>query len=84
MENQFKPFMDAISRYETIIKRQESIIRDLTDFRERVENIIYKSPELDEHGNTKPYRYDHLLTELRAACNMDNGPVWEAPWRVVK
>lgn len=84
MENQFKPFMDAIGRYETIIKRQESIIRDLTDFRERVENIIYKTPELDEHGNSKPYRYDNLITELRAACNQEEGPVWEAPWRVVK
>lgn len=84
MENQFKPFMDAIERYETIIKRQEAIIREQTDFRERIEKILFKTPELDEHGNSKPCRYDNLLSELRAACNNDEGPVWEAPWRVVK
>lgn len=82
IDKQLAPFTALVARQEEIIKKQEEVIRELTDFRERIENIVYRGQELDEHGNSKPYRFDHLLGELRAALN--NEFEWKQPWRVVK
>lgn len=72
------PFISTLKRQEEIIARQEAELKELRDFKDSVEKIIYKGAELDEHGNSKPYRFDHLLMELRAVLN--NEPVWSAPW----
>lgn len=81
LDKQIRPFMEAIERRDEIIKKQQAALRELTDFREQIENIVYRGQELDEHGNSKPYRFDHLLGELRAVLNNET---WQAPWRVVK
>jgi hypothetical protein len=58
-----------------------TIIADRT-FKDRIMDTIYKAPELDEHGNSKPYRYDHLIMELREAVNGEFQ--YQMPWRIAR
>lgn len=76
------PYKADLERKVERIDRLEREIRELRDFKETVRGLVYKAAELDEHGNCRPYRYDNLVTEIRAALNND----WEyhAPWKVVK
>lgn len=84
MSKEYTPFIEEIGRLREEIGRLKAENASLKDFKDRIMSTIYKAPELDEHGNSKPYRYDNLITELRAALNHEEAPVWEAPWRVVK
>lgn len=75
-----EPFMDEIGRLREEIGRLKAENENLRDFKERIISTIYKAPELDEHGNSKPYRFDNLLVELRAAAN--NEFAYQMPWGI--
>lgn len=81
-KNEFTPFMDEIGRLREEVGRLKAENADLKEFKDRIMATIYKAPELDEHGNSKPYRYDKLLVELRAAANNEFN--YQMPWKVVK
>lgn len=76
------PYMEEIGRLREEIGRLKAENASLKDFKDRIMDTIYKAPELDEHGNSKPYRYDHLIMELREAVNGEFQ--YQMPWRIVR
>lgn len=78
MSKEYTPFIEEIGRLREEIGRLKAENKDLKEFKDRIMQTIYKAPELDEHGNSKPYRYDHLIMELRAAANNDFH--YQIPW----
>lgn len=77
-----RPFTALIERQESKIEKLEEEVRQLRDMRERIVNILNTRTELDEHGNSKPYRYDRILAEINNAVNYDW--TYQMPWRVVR
>lgn len=82
MSKEYTPFIEEIGRLREEVGRLKAENESLKEFKDRIMDTIYKAPELDEHGNSKPYRYDHLIMELRAAANNDFQ--YQMPWKVVK
>lgn len=78
MSKEYTPFIEEIGRLREEVGRLKAENESLKEFKDRIMNTIYKAPELDEHGNSKPYRYDHLIMELRAAANNDFH--YQIPW----
>ena len=78
MSKEYTPFIEEIGRLREEVGRLKAENESLKEFKDRIMNTIYKAPELDEHGNSKPYRYDHLIMELRAAANNDFQ--YQIPW----
>ena len=74
------PYMEEIGRLREEVGRLKAENTILKEFKDRIMQTIYKAPELDEHGNSKPYRYDHLIMELRAAANNEFN--YQMPWRI--
>lgn len=78
MSKEYTPFIEEIGRLREEVGRLKAENESLKEFKDRIMSTIYKAPELDEHGNSKPYRYDHLIMELRAAANNDFH--YQIPW----
>lgn len=78
MSKEYTPFIEEIGRLREEVGRLKAENQSLKEFKDRIMSTIYKAPELDEHGNSKPYRYDHLIMELRAAANNDFH--YQIPW----
>lgn len=78
MSKEYTPFIEEIGRLREEVGRLKAENESLKEFKDRIMDTIYKAPELDEHGNSKPYRYDHLIMELRAAANNDFH--YQIPW----
>lgn len=76
------PYMEEIGRLREEVGRLKAENTSLKDFKDRIMQTIYKSQELDEHGNSKPYRFDHLIMELREAANNEFN--YQMPWRIAK